>query len=125
MHYTLNLCYCFGLNPTKVSILLFYFRIFPTRKFRRIVIVYLIVLFSYMIATFTPTAFLCSPVSYYWDKSIDGKCLNEELYIQLTGGGNMVIDVFILILPMPMVWKLQVSRPQKLVLSGIFALGAL
>ena len=38
---------------------------------------------------------------------------------------NTVLDVAVLVLPMPIIWRLQIPRKQKIVISGIFLLGSL
>lgn len=38
---------------------------------------------------------------------------------------NIVTDAFVVLLPVPYVWKLQLPMPQRIALVGIFALGAL
>lgn len=42
-----------------------------------------------------------------------------------TGATNTISDFAILILPMPIVWALKIRRRQKMVICGIFLLGAL
>ena len=36
----------------------------------------------------------------------------------------MILDILFLILPLPMIWKLQVTKQIKVSLTGIFMLGA-
>jgi len=59
------------------------------------------------------------------DQSIDGSCGRQVLSYILTGALNICMDVMILSLPIPMVWKLQTTRANKVALTGIFGLGFL
>ena len=38
---------------------------------------------------------------------------------------NIITDGFMVMLPLPYVWQLQLRRSQKIAVGGIFALGAL
>ena len=38
---------------------------------------------------------------------------------------NMVLDIVVVVLPMPVLWRLQMSRERKAALSCIFGLGLL
>lgn len=40
-----------------------------------------------------------------------------------TAISNMVVDIAILAVPIPIVWRLKVSIRQKIALSGVFLLG--
>ena len=55
------------------------------------------------------TLLICRPLAYNWNRTIDGTCGNtQKLY--LSGGiVNLLLDVAIVTLPMPMLWNLQVS----------------
>ncbi|KAJ5114638.1 hypothetical protein NUU61_000397 [Penicillium alfredii] len=69
----------------------------------------------------------CQPLSYFWTQYIDpkgGKCIiNLFGYYIGTSSANVFTDLLILAMPMPIVWKLQMPRTQKIIVSGIFALG--
>lgn len=67
--------------------------------------------------------FACSPVAASWDYSIDGKCLAMAPYYYTTGVLTMVNDLVLFILPVPLVWRLQVDKRTKIGLSVMFLLG--
>lgn len=52
-------------------------------------------------------------------------CIDIQSYLWGVVLSNLVIDLAILYLPLPMVWKLQLSIRQKLALTGMFLLGLL
>lgn len=66
---------------------------------------------------------LCRPIQYGWNKSIHGVCGIQQLGFLLTGIVNIIIDVFIVLLPMPMLWGLQMPLTRKVAISGIFGMG--
>lgn len=75
----------------------------------------------------TILAFLgCTPFAYNWDKkNIDGHCVNLVAFFRWNGICNLLLDFLVLVLPIPMVWRLKIASRQKLELSGIFLLGLL
>jgi hypothetical protein len=69
--------------------------------------------------------FDCHPVNYFWTRTGDGHCLQPFIWQEIFAALNICSDIALLILPIPMVWALQVSRSQKISLSAIFLLGFL
>lgn len=69
--------------------------------------------------------FSCMPVELLWDLSLDGRCFNFNIFWFCVGILETIIDITILVLPIKMVMGLQLSRRNKIVLSGIFLLGGL
>ena len=84
----------------------------------------------------------CRPVARQWDVSVPGTCIDTVpfyygmLFIfssircedtnhaqTALAGTNLGFDIIIIILPLPVLWKLQLHRKEKLALTGIFALG--
>lgn len=109
----------------KTSLVLLYHRIFGVVRWYRWVLAFAesIVACYFIVCLFT-AIFECKPVSYYWDKSNPhGKCINQTAFYRWNGVANMLIDLFILCLTFPMVWRLKIGTRQKITLSGIFLLG--
>jgi hypothetical protein len=111
----------------KLSVLLLYHRIF-----RLTWTLYLCAFLSigYTISVSTAISLACVPTSYFWTQWVDplsgGYCrINLYLFYLWNGVANLLTDVIILCLPMPIVWRLQMPRSQKWAISGIFLLGGL
>ncbi len=68
--------------------------------------------------------FECTQVKKFWDQSVKGRCINENDVYLVCSSLNIATDVIILAMPMPKLWKLQISRTEKIQLSIIFGLGA-
>ena len=111
---------------TKVSLLLLYYRIFGVvKKFRIAIYVSLFIVVAYWIPC-TIIAFLgCTPFERNWNKTIPGSCVDLVTFFRWNGICNLLIDFLILLLPLPMVWTLNIPVRQRLELTGIFALGLL
>ena len=85
----------------------------------------MIISILYFISVLLETFLLCTPVAFNWDKTIVGRCSGASLvaYI-LAGTTNLVIDVVVVALPMPMLWNLQLPFGRKIGIMGMFSLGA-
>lgn len=60
-----------------------------------------------------------------WDVTVEGKCINDYAQDVATGALNIFSDLAILVLPLPMLWKLQLHMKHRLSLIAIFMLGSL
>lgn len=70
--------------------------------------------------------FQCAPVAYAWDKGIEGgTCINQLDFFRYVAVPNILTDVCMLVLPLPEIWNLQLSRLQKVGLTAIFLSGLL
>ena len=68
--------------------------------------------------------FLCSPLAFYWDKSIEGgTCLNNSATSLSVSIINLVLDLIVVALPMPMLWGLQVTTSKTMGLTAVFGIG--
>ena len=68
---------------------------------------------------------LCRPVAYNWDKSVRGTCGFEGLAFLLQGTMNLIIDFGVIIMPIPMLWRLQMPFPKKVGIAAMFSVGVL
>ncbi|KAE8359594.1 hypothetical protein BDV27DRAFT_135822 [Aspergillus caelatus] len=111
----------------KISILVFLKRLLGTVKVVRVGVTCLIV-FTMMWA-FTElmgNIFQCHPVQYYYDTTLNGHCMpGQTKLFQTSACLSLVEDVIILLLPMPVVWRLRITVQQKIGLTIVFSLGAL
>ncbi|KAK3174435.1 hypothetical protein OEA41_001681 [Lepraria neglecta] len=109
----------------KASLLFLYYRYFGISKpFRLALYISAGIIFCWYMSVFFATIFQCIPVAAFWDRTIKNpKCMDLVAFSVGSGVTNLLTDVMILCLPMPMVWFLHTNRTQKLILTGIFLLG--
>lgn len=62
----------------------------------------------------------CQPMAFNWNKSIDGRCIDEVLFYKVAAGIIITGDLCILLLPMPAIWSLNLPVSKKLQTAGIF-----
>jgi hypothetical protein len=82
------------------------------------------------ITTFFFLAFVCAPPSLFWDTAAQAaapeKCLSQptqQMFFNLNGICNIIQDVSIYLLPIPMLWSLQMPLRQKVALGALFSVG--
>ncbi len=118
--------YPFIVTPAKISILLFYNRIFSTPKFRVLSYAISFIVIGTGIGVFFSAILQCSPVRFAWDKSIKGgTCFDQTAFFRYVSLPQILTDAVILIMPLPFVWRLQTPMMQKVALTGVFLLGGL
>ncbi|PWY87371.1 integral membrane protein [Aspergillus heteromorphus CBS 117.55] len=110
---------------TKLSILALYKRIFSIRPMILAAngVAALVILWCFGVCLIG--AVTCMPFHKLWDPTVPGGCINLPQFYYGLQIPNIVSDAIILVLPMRPVWNLQVPRTQKVMLTGIFLLGAL
>jgi hypothetical protein len=109
----------------KISVLVFYRRIFTTKVFRRCTDGLIVMCILWGTATLLASALQCRPLRAYWDQSVNGHCFDALKFVLGVQGVNIFLDVAILCLPLPMVWGLRRAWQERLALSGVFLLGGL
>ncbi|OJJ48464.1 hypothetical protein ASPZODRAFT_130497 [Penicilliopsis zonata CBS 506.65] len=112
-----------ALVSAKASILMQYFRVFPTKRMR--VICWIMLTFVALFGLWAVlSAFLnCIPVAKFWNPTIPGYCLDKEALWFSNAGLHITTDLIILAIPIPALLSLDLPRRQKMALFGIFALG--
>ncbi|KAH6656129.1 hypothetical protein BKA67DRAFT_658011 [Truncatella angustata] len=109
--------------------LMFFFQYYRiVRNVPRLKLIYTVIMSLVVIwcaAQILVSAFTCIPIAALWDPSVTGVCnpIGPDAQFYMASIGNIVTDVVILILPIPVVWRLSLRRPQKMVLFVVFGLG--
>ncbi|KAF2197508.1 hypothetical protein GQ43DRAFT_402891 [Delitschia confertaspora ATCC 74209] len=114
--------YYLALGTTKSSILLQYNRVFQTKKFRLTCNLVLLAVIVYSIWTVFGSIFACYPIKAFWTKE-RATCIDQFAMWFTNAGINILTDLVIIILPMPVIRRLNLAKKQKGALIGIFAVG--
>lgn len=105
----------------KFSILLLYLRLFSVNKyFRYCTWAVMTFVFGYLFANFLTQLFGCTPIVEHF-----GHCVLSTRVGLAYGSMNFISDIFIIVLPLPIVWRLQLSRKEKLGVTLIFMSGVI
>ncbi|KAL8945985.1 MAG: hypothetical protein Q9222_007558 [Ikaeria aurantiellina] len=110
---------------TKVSILTFYNRIFPSDWLKRASWAIGLLTAGYNLALILVGALECIPLSTLWTHKPGGTCIDTVPPFTALAVINVVTDFLILALPVKFVWNLHMRRTRKIQVCGIFLLGGL
>lgn len=109
-----------------MTFLLQYYRTFATNKrTRMILIIATVIVGGWSISQLGVQIFICVPVAAFWDINVKGKCIPNIPQWYINAGGNILTDIMVLTLPLPIIGRLKLGRNQKYLLMGIFCLGFL
>ncbi|KAL4886330.1 hypothetical protein BJY04DRAFT_213857 [Aspergillus karnatakaensis] len=107
----------------KASILMQYFRVFPSRRMRHTCWVMLGLLATYGSWAVLSGFLNCIPVARFWDPTIKGSCLSSKGLWFSNASMHITTDLAILIIPIPALAALELPMKQRVALISIFALG--
>ncbi|KAH9904261.1 hypothetical protein F4778DRAFT_731815 [Xylariomycetidae sp. FL2044] len=124
-------CYIFyaiTMIASKISIGIFLLRL-TVKQLHRLII-YVVVLLTVVagLVFFFVTIFQCSPVSFFWTKTggdTNGSCLDAGIIAALTylySAISVICDFTFAILPIFMIWGLQMDRKTKIALIPILSM---
>lgn len=125
VYFVAQILYKVNIGLTKISILLLYLRIFITQWFQRTCQVSIAIIVAFTIGTVISSIFQCTPVAFAFDKTEKGTCIDLTAFWYANAAFNILSDIAIILLPVSVIKKLQLSPQQKLLLCGIFAVGIL
>lgn len=112
-----------ALTSVKFTFLLQYYRIFGLTKIRRAITIAGVFIGSWTLSQLLIVIFTCHPIDKFWDRSRPGTCIPSLPFWYINAAGNILTDVTIFVLPLPVLRTLNLRRNQKIVLLGIFSLG--
>jgi hypothetical protein len=117
--------YCAALFAIKMTFLFQYYRILAVQKLRRVFIAAIVIIGAWSISQLLIGIFICWPIRGFWDSTVQAKCIPNYPQFYINAAGNIVTDIVVFTLPLPIIGKLQLGRAQKIMLLGIFGLGFL
>ncbi|KAI1199001.1 hypothetical protein F5X97DRAFT_297766 [Nemania serpens] len=128
LFYVSQIVFDSGIAFAKFSALLFYRRIFSSasKSFNKAWNIVFALVTVFILYKLPAQIFSCIPPSKNWLPSIPGHCENDYTNFGLLLAGlifDILTDLLILLLPMPIIFRLQTNRAKKLALTGAFVLG--
>ncbi|KAI9735683.1 MAG: hypothetical protein M1834_001699 [Cirrosporium novae-zelandiae] len=108
----------------KLSFLFLYLRLFPTRWFRITCLLTLFLILSGSFSFTIATIFQCTPVHKWWNKKhVPGHCINNASFRWSWAAFNTISDLWVCLMPLPVIAKLQMDRAKKIGVAIVFATG--
>lgn len=111
----------------KVAMLCFFLRIFVQPWHRRACYILMGILIATAVATLIANLIQCVPLEFAWDaKAVAGAyCFKQQLFWSLISVPNIITDLVMLALPVPVIYKIQLSWKDKVGLILTFATGSM
>ena len=113
-NYIFSHFYNITLGMIKLSILTFYYRVFITPLFRKVVLASITFIALWVLTITIVLALDCRPIAKFWNPVIPGKCFNLVAFSYFTNISNLVTDLWFFFLPIPVFLRLHISLNQKL-----------
>lgn len=110
---------------SRLTPLIFLLRVFINKTEKRLTLGLMVLLILHALAIILSILLACRPLSAIWDKTIGGTCFNIKNWDRYITLPNVPIDLGILILPLPLVWKLHAPRRVKIGLVFTFLTGSM
>ncbi|ROW03337.1 hypothetical protein VSDG_01261 [Cytospora chrysosperma] len=125
--YVAEILYIVVLAVTKASILCMYLRIFwAYRPFQITCYAVLAFVIASSFAVTIATIVSCEPVGFFWNRDFEGgSCLNITALAYANSGLAVAQDLIIILLPVYMLWSLNMSRKKKFFIGVMLAVGGL
>ncbi|KAH6649205.1 hypothetical protein F5144DRAFT_99 [Chaetomium tenue] len=110
----------------RLSILDFFVSVFSSSQgFCRVVYGFEAASVVYLVACTIAWLATCRPFQYNWElgPEVPRHCGNLPMKFLLSAVFNLVLDLCILVLPMPLLWTLRLNTRKKIAISVVFGLG--
>jgi len=111
---------------TKASLLLLTARLFSIyRRTTRGIRLYV----WFLLIAYTPVQFvkifICWPIARYWNPAIPGRCLDQPKIFLTDTALAFVTDFIILVIPIPLAWKLNMPLRKKMKVAAMLGAGGI
>ena len=123
--YVQELLYQPAITLPKYSALFFFVRVFgvaeDSRFFRSNIRAAMGVVTIWVFWALLFDIFQCSPVRKAWLPTIPGHCINKAPnWFVGFAGVSVIIDLYIMLLPLPILWSMYTGRKRKMIMTAFF-----
>ena len=119
---TYQILYIAAVGLQKLSLLLFYLRVFVQPWIRRWCKAFMVLLALGEMAMAVHPPFICG---FYSKSAVRMKCVDLHISAITLASWSVVTDIAVLMLPIPALMTLQVSRKRRIGLITVFLIGLL
>ncbi|GME65476.1 putative pth11-like integral membrane protein [Neofusicoccum parvum] len=117
--------YVLGTGLAKLSILCQYLRVFIGKKTTLATWIAIIFVSAYTVQATFVGIFSCVPVEKYWNRPTPGHCIDGPIYYYFAAAMNMITDIFVFIIPIPALLRLNISNHNKYGMIIAFSFGSI
>ena len=116
--------YHLGITMPKYSALFFYVRLFGftgnSGLFKANILIAAVLVTGWLLCAFPLSAFQCTRVWNVWLPLIPGHCYKSYTWFLGVALFSVIIDFYIMLVPLPILWSLHAGRRRKTRLIGFF-----
>ncbi|KAF5724170.1 integral membrane protein [Fusarium mundagurra] len=109
----------------KIGILLQYRRVFAIPILQALTFYGLVIMVAWTITIAFLNTLICVPVAKFWNSALDGHCIDPLTVWYVMAGFNLVTDITVFCMPLPVIGSLNLPKKQKVMLLAIFSIGFL
>ncbi|RAH48924.1 putative integral membrane protein (Pth11) [Aspergillus brunneoviolaceus CBS 621.78] len=115
-----------GIWLVKTSILLFFLRLSPEKRFRQMTYGIMIFVAVYNMISLLVFTLGCIPVQAMWDVTLmpTARCVDQLAFVYANAAFNLFSDIITLALPIRLCWSLQTTLKQKVLLMMVLMMGS-
>ncbi|KAI1074393.1 hypothetical protein F5B20DRAFT_438513 [Whalleya microplaca] len=122
--YAHQFLYAASLSLAKISIILMLMRMFYIRRFQVAALGVMAFSIAWMSLVMMIELLICHPISMVWDSNTPGGRCGDQVSAYLSVGiVGIINEFFILVLPLPMIWKLQMGKRYQIAIACIYIVG--
>ncbi|KAF1836161.1 hypothetical protein BDW02DRAFT_629041 [Decorospora gaudefroyi] len=107
----------------KMAFVALYHRVFPMKRFRQACMTLMAIAVGWTISYLFVCIFQCSPVPRVYNRTIPGTCINFFWHRWSNAITNLLTDLAIFILPIPVIFRLNMSIGSRIGLVVLFSMG--
>ena len=111
-----------GISLPKYSAVFFYIRVLKMQSmlYRIAIYIALVLVTAWFLFATLSEVFQCNPMRKAWLRLVPGHC--KDMHDRLVGSSiaSVIINLYIMLLPIPILWTLHTGRSRKIVLTGFF-----
>ncbi|KAK2745693.1 hypothetical protein FQN57_003589 [Myotisia sp. PD_48] len=123
MLFSAGITWLTGTVFSKLSMLALYTAIFSTRQFKWAAWAVMGLCGAYFCAFLPLFMTMCNPPSHSWAPVPGGSCRDVQIQEIASISANILVDTLIALLPMPLLWGLQMAKRNKIAITIMFGLG--
>lgn len=122
-----TILYAASVTFPKLSMLFLYLRIFTGKRERVTAYLMMGIITASFLAVTLCAVLQCIPLGYHWNPKghPGGHCFDAGAFWRYASFPNAITDLVMIVLPLPCIWTLQLTRKDKIGLVLTFLLGSM
>ena len=118
-----EILYGLGIACARIGALFLYLRVFAEDRLQKATKIFMATSTILVMVVVLWDIFTCRPVSVNWNMGLKGECGDRKAPYIFACIVGIASDTVALILPMPLIWRLNTRRSNKINLQCLFAFG--